>query len=130
MNGLAIVFIIKIGFTLVLWCLPLLMVPEILLIKLGLPKPSSMLFLRLLGMAYLALTVGYGFGLIETLNGGHPRDIVLMGIISNGGACLILLINGVFRSWQAWGPPAQFMMWFSLIATGGIALGLVVTGFI
>lgn len=130
MNSLEIVFIIKIGFTLVLWCLPLLMLPENLLIQLGLPKPSTILFLRLLGMAYFALVVGYCFGLMETLNGVHPTNVVWVGIVSNGGACLILLINAILRTWQTWGLPAQVMMWFSLVATGSITLGLVVTGFI
>ena len=130
MNSLAIVLIIKIIFTVLLWCLPLLLFPESLLIKLGLPKSSTMLFLRLLGMAYLALVGGYCFGLMEMLNGDYPTDVVWMGIVSNGGACLILLINGMLRTWKTWGLPAQFMMWFSLIATGGITLGLIVTGLI
>ncbi|WP_163671012.1 hypothetical protein [Adonisia turfae] len=89
-----------------------------------------MQFLRLLGMAYLALVVGYYFGLMETLNGGHPINIVWVGIVSNGGACLILLINAILRTWQEWELPAQVMMWLSLFVTGGITIGLIFTGLI
>lgn len=128
MNSLTIVLGIKIVFTALLWCILLLLFPESLLIQLGLPEPSTMLFLRLLGMAYLALVVGYCFGLSESLKGGHPLNIVWVGIISNGGACLILLINGILKIWQDWGLLAQVMMWLSLAVTGGITIGLIFTG--
>ncbi len=128
MKSLSVVLIFKIVFTVVLWCLPLLFFPESLLIKLGLPEPSSMLFLRLLGMAYVALVVGYCFGLRKTLKGERPTDVVWVGIVSNGGACLLLLSYGLLGAWQTWGFPATILMWVSGVITGAITLGLLITG--
>jgi hypothetical protein len=61
-NILATVFIVKILFTLFIWCIPLLFFSGKLLASLGIPEPINIVFLRLLGMAYAALMVGYVFG--------------------------------------------------------------------
>ncbi len=60
MRDLDFVLRAKIALTVVAWCIPLLLFPASLLARLGFPIPTPDVFVRLLGMAYLAL--GYGFG--------------------------------------------------------------------
>jgi hypothetical protein len=127
-NILATIFIVKILFTLFLWCIPLLLVPGKLLASLGIPEPINIVFLRLLGMAYVALMVGYIFGLIAILNGGYPIETIWVGIISNGGAFLLLLIYRFLNTWSSWKSFIQIIMWISIVATGGITFGLVFAG--
>lgn len=122
---LAIVLRIKIGLT-ILWAAPLLLFPKSWLVQLGLPiAEPQMLLVRLLGMAYAALLVGYVCGLRHVRQGQYPRDTVLTGIASNGGACLILAAGAIAGSWSTWGTPARGLMWASLAATAGVAVGLI-----
>lgn len=79
---------------------------------------------RLLGMAYSALLVGYIRGLRCVRQGRYPIDTVLTGIASNGGACLVLIATAVAGSWSTWGGPARWLMWASLVATAAITAGL------
>lgn len=125
-NILATVFIVKILFTLFIWCIPLLFFSGKLLASLGIPEPINIVFLRLLGMAYAALMVGYVFGLIATLHGDYPIEAIWVGIVSNGGAFLLLL--GFLKTWRSWGLCVQRVMWMSILATGGITFGLVFAG--
>ncbi len=128
LNILAIVFIVKILFTLFIWCIPLLFFSSKLLAFAGIPEPINVIYLRLLGMAYAALMVGYIFGLITTLHGGYPIEVIWVGIISNGGAFLLLLIYGLLKAWHSWGLFVRIVMWISILATGGITFGLVFAG--
>jgi hypothetical protein len=89
---------------------------------------GSIIFIRLLGIAYSSLLVGYIFGLLATLKGEYPISVIWVGIVSNGGASLILLTYGFLGYWQSWGKLARLAMWFSAIATAGITIGLVSTG--
>ena len=100
MNALSIVFILKIGLTLLLWCVPLLLLPNSWLQKLGFPVMMPEVYLKLLGWAYLALVIGYCFGLCDTWNGVYPLPIIWVGIVSNGGASLLLLIYGSQGTWN------------------------------
>ena len=125
MRNLSRVLILKIVFT-VFWCVPLLLFPVTLLEDMGLPTcPPTTIFLRLLGMAYGALLVGYAFGLVSTRHGRYPHSTVWTGIVSNGGAFLILSIGAFQGTWAAWGPCARIIMWGSLAATGLITAGLI-----
>jgi hypothetical protein len=125
---LVIVFASKIGITVFLWCIPLLLFPEWLLTKLGFPPLKPLLFIRLLGMAYLALVVGYFYGLKTAALGGHPREIATVGLVSNAGAFFILSAFGLRGSWSAWGGGARAAMWLSVLATAGISAGLIAFG--
>lgn len=128
MNALSKVLVFKITFTLTASCIPLLLFPASLLHWLGFPVPEPQLFLRLLGMAYIALIAGYGFGLQASLRGHYPAGVVWMGIFSNVGA-LVLLASAAFQnSWASWGMPAQALMWISLFCVGCITIGLLVYG--
>jgi hypothetical protein len=128
MRNLSSVLIIKIGITALLWCGPLLLFPVPLLERIGFPPCPSVLFLKLLGMAYGALLVNYVFGLIATRHGSYPRSTVWTGIVSNGGGFVLLAIGAFQGSWAAWGSGAQIIMWTSLTAAGLIAAGLIVFG--
>ncbi len=85
MSGLARVLQAKIAITVLAWRGPLLTFPSDLFVQLGFPPPEPEGFVRLLGMAYLALTLGYWFGLQELRNGTYPAATVRVGIVSNGG---------------------------------------------
>lgn len=131
MNRLAIVLIIKIFITILAWGVPLLLLPLLpadFITGLGFVVLGPQVFIQLLGMAYLALAVGYVFGLRDVLNSTYPTGVVWVGIISNGGAFAVLSFAALFNVWVLWGSCAQLFMWFSLVATGAITSGLIVCG--
>lgn len=128
MRNLARVLLLKIAITAILWLVPLLFFPIALLEHLGYPAFPTSLFLRLLGMAYGALLVGYGFGLVAARRGQYPRSTVWSGIVSNGGAFLILSFGAFQGAWSTWGTPARLVLWASLAATGLISAGLIAFG--
>lgn len=47
-----------------------------------------------------------------------------MGLVSNGGASVLLTVHGVFGEWTQWGLLFQALAWASAVITGLIALGL------
>ena len=112
------VILAKISITVLIWSTPLLLFPRSCFLKLGFPRPEPMIFIRLLGAAYGALVVGYAFGFVALHHGTHPHGVIWMGIISNGLACVILVI--LRKEWLAWGRCARLYMWSSTVATGGI----------
>jgi hypothetical protein len=128
MRHLSKVLFLKIGITIVFWFGPLLLCPLPLLERLGFPTCPSAIFLRLLGMAYGALTVSYVFGLVAARQGRYPGSTVWTGIVSNGGAFLLLCVGAFQGTWAAWESLAPLMMWASLAATGLITAGLIVFG--
>lgn len=133
MNKLSVIFILKIALTLILWSLLPLLLPPSWLEFLGLPQQSSYVFIKLYGMAALALSVGYGFGLRESYQSQNKKarramDIIWVGIVSNAGASLILLLYGLSGTWNTWGFFLQCGLWFSMVATGLIAISLVIFG--
>jgi hypothetical protein len=87
-----------------------------------------MVFLRLLGAAYFALVVGYVNGLCRLRRGEDVRNVVWVGITSNGSASLILFLYGLAGAWEEWDILARVYMWGSALATASITLGLVVAG--
>jgi hypothetical protein len=110
------------------WGIPLLLFPSSLLSWLGFVVPEPSVFLRLLGAAYIALVVGYCFGLQQALRGTHPLGVIWAGIVSNGGACLLLGFFGLYGTWSRWGAFAQAVMWGSLAGIVAITAGLVFFG--
>jgi hypothetical protein len=108
---------LKIFCTILFWCVPLLFFPTAWFLRLGFPAPEPLLFTRLLGAAYLALTVTYSLGLIETQKGGLATQAVWTGIISNGLACAILTFYGLTGAWSTWSMQGQLIMWSSVILT-------------
>lgn len=128
MNHLSKVFVFKISATVLFWCVPLILFPGAILEAVGFPAQPSYMFVRMLGWAYLALCVGYAFGLKASLRGQRAAGPVWVGIVSNGGACAYLLFYGISGEWSAWGGFVQFVLWSSVAATAVITCGLYVFG--
>lgn len=128
MKALSRLLAFKIAFTVTVSCIPLLLFPASLLRDLGFEVPQPQFFLRMLGMAYAALVLGYVFGLRDARRGVYPGNVVWVGILSNGGAAVLLAGAAWQGAWDSWGLPAQALMWGSLLSVGGIAVGLIVLG--
>ena len=82
----------------------------------------------MLGWAYVALCVGYWFGLRAALQGRRAMGPIWVGIVSNGGACLYLVYYGVAGTWTTWGLAIQVIGWGSVTATALITVGLFAFG--
>lgn len=122
---LRVVLWAKIAMTAVLWCVPLLLFPAGWYEAIGYPRPPEpMLFARLLGVAYLALGVGYLRGLRALDRGGTADDAVAVGIVSNGLACAVLVGYAAAGTFDGWGVPARLHIWASVAATGLITIAL------
>jgi hypothetical protein len=125
---LRLVLQFKIFLTFTIWSLPLLVFRPLWFIAIGFPDPSSsVVFIRLLGAAYFSLGIGYVLGYLDLGRGRSIDNTVIVGIASNGLACIILLIHGFSGSWINWGNYAKLYMWGSMIATGAITVGLIVS---
>src|SRR5262245_1474780 len=112
----------KIICTIVVWGLPLLILPASWFPVLGVPVPVPIIWVRLLGAAYLALTATYGLGWIEIQKGRAATQTVWTGILSNGLACAILIYYGITGAWSTWSILGQFLMWLSVFLTGFITI--------
>lgn len=115
----------KIAFTVVAWAAPLLLAPGHWFTALGFPAPRPMIFIRLLGAAFVALLVGYVRGLRALNSGRPPVDAVIVGIVSNGLAAALLLGYGLSGAFADWGAPARLFMWASAAVTTLITIGLI-----
>lgn len=58
---------------------------------------SAMRYLRLYAMAVTALLVGYASGFSWWRETAFPHGVAWMGLVSNGGAAVILLTGGYVR---------------------------------
>jgi hypothetical protein len=121
------VLAVKILATLALWAAPALLLPPPWFAMFGIPEPPAehLIFVRLLGAAYLALVVGYA--LAWRAPARHPGAI-LVGIVSNGLAALVIVsvgAGGGFASWHALG---ALYIWGSAAVTAALAAALIVTG--
>ena len=128
MNHLSKIFVFKIAATVIAWSLPLIFLPASALESLGFPEQESYMFVRMLGWAYLALCVGYAFGLAASLRNTRLLGPIWVGIVSNGGACLYLFYYGIAGTWSEWGAAVQFIAWGSVLATAIITSGLIAFG--
>lgn len=105
-----------------MWCIPLLLFPAELLESAGFPvQEPTYMFVRMLGWAYLALCVGYWFGLKASLHGNIVAAPLWVGIVSNGGASVYLLYYALTGTWDDWG---WFVGWSLVVATAFITFGL------
>ena len=124
MTGLVRIYVVKIALTVLVWCGPLLLVPERVGAAVGLTGEAAPFLLRLLGWAYLALCVGYAFGLQAAWKGVRRHGPLWAGVVSNGGAAALLgwiVVTGTHGPWP-W--PAQAVVFLSTAAAAVIALGL------
>lgn len=82
---------IKIVVTLILIVLPLLLLSKQRLEAITKVAAQDATLFRLYGVALLALLISYGAGLIQAFNAVYPLSVLLMGVVSNGGAAMFLL---------------------------------------
>jgi hypothetical protein len=120
---LAWVFMAKLTVTILFWAGPLICAPAWLLAQAGLPGGAVPLA-RLLGWSYVALCVGYAFGLRAVRAGRPARNAVAVGLVSNAGAGAYLLYYGATGAWTTWHPAVRVGAWVSAPLTLGIALAL------
>ncbi len=117
----------KILLTLTLWAGPALLLPAPWFPLFGIPEPplAQLVFIRLLGAAYVALVVGYALAWRSPVR--HP-GAVLVGIVSNGLASLVILSVGSAGGFATWTVLGCAYIWGSAIVTAGLATALAVTG--
>lgn len=116
MTWLSLLLIAKIGLTAVFVAAPLMLLPKAALERsLGVAAPTPKLF-RLYGVAVAALLVGYAFGIPAAEAGRFPWGVVCMGVVSNGGASVLLAAYSPRRKQDR--VSAAF---FGLVALGLIA---------
>ena len=98
MNALGLVLAIKIIVTIIFVAVPFLLLPQERLRALFRTEGagSGTLF-RLYGVAMLAILANYAYGLGAAAHGQFPWGVVVMGVISNGGAVLVALWLGSWR---------------------------------
>ncbi len=114
MTFLTLLLIFKIAVTAFAVSLPLILGPgEWLQARMNVGAEALPLA-RLYGIAVTALLVGYASGIVPAQAGVFPWGVVLMGIASNLGATIGLVITGAWR--RAVAAPIVF---------GAIALALI-----
>jgi len=113
--------------TLVFWAGPALFLPAPWFPLVGIPQPpiAQLVFVRLLGAAYVALCVGYA---IAWRNPARHPGAILVGIVSNGLAALAILSVGSAGGFDSWSPLGAAYIWGSCLAAAGVAIALLVTG--
>ena len=110
MKELRRLLINKIGVTAMGLCIPLILFPRSFFADFDV-SADGMLFVRLLGVAYAALCVGY-YGGIQLLEDQQAvRYVIYMGLVSNGFAGLIFLIYGVTGRWTSYAIGMQIYLW-------------------
>jgi hypothetical protein len=82
---------VKIAGTIMLFCVPMLVLDQQWLGLLYGLRPEPLLMARLVGGAYAALIVGYAAGWLEARRGRYPGWVVAMGLVSNGGGAILAL---------------------------------------
>lgn len=120
---LAWLFGIKIGVTLVGFCLPLLFATQEDLRAFGFPVGESAFWMRFVGAAYLGVLVTYASGLRALRRGEDPTIALHAAIASNGVGGLFLLSQGFARAWMDCGALARATLW--AFGVGALALSFV-----
>ncbi|MCK5041652.1 MAG: hypothetical protein KAR62_05130 [Sphingomonadales bacterium] len=110
---------IKILFTLLFVAYPFLWKPKEVLNKVMGLEISKPYFYRLYGVAILALLLAYAYGIFMALGGVYPWGIVLMGMVSNGGAVVVL------HKYSEWKKQKTSAIFF-----GGVFVALLVSAII
>ena len=99
MTYLDLILLAKIAGTALFVGLPFLLVPQTRLVGLLQIEgaEAAMPLIRLYGWAVIALLVGYSFGFSWRIDGVFPVGVVTMGLVSNAGATVLLVLTGPWR---------------------------------
>lgn len=126
-TGVRRVLAAKILVTALLWAGPALLFPAPWFPLVGVPEPplAHVVFVRLLGAAYLALIAGYALAWRSPVR--HPAAI-LVGIVSNGLAALVILSVGSAGGFATWPVLGAVYIWGSAVVAVSLAAGLAITG--
>jgi len=125
MRALRSILIRKIVITVLFICIPLIFFSSSLLESFGIQVGTSLLIFRLLGVAYLALCIGY-FGGIKMIDCGRDASSIAdMGIASNGLAGFVFVYFGVIGSWDSWNQFAKIYMWLLTFGAFYISTNLI-----
>ncbi len=81
--------------------LPLLLLPGQRVTGILDVDATALPYLRLYGVAIIALLVGYSFGFSTITGPEFPLGIVCMGIVSNGAGFVTLVVTGAIRQNRA-----------------------------
>lgn len=103
----------KIAGSLVLFVLPMLVLPQARLDRLLGHATSSPAMYRLYGTAVLALLVAYAWGIVMAERGEMPWGVVATGLVSNAGGLLVMIVTGMIAKART-----------SAIFIGCVAVGL------
>jgi hypothetical protein len=120
MTYLDLILLAKIVGTALFVGLPFLLVPAPRLLSLLQIEgaEAAMPLVRLYGWAVIALLVGYSFGFSWVVGDAFPIGVVTMGLVSNAGATVLLVLTG------AWRRALPMTIFLGLIAT---SLALAIT---
>ncbi len=96
---LDLILLAKIAGTALFVGLPFLLMPARRLIPLLQIEgcEAALPLIRLYGWAVIALLVGYSFGFSWVTGGVFPLGVVTMGLVSNAGATVLLVLTGAWR---------------------------------
>ena len=94
------VLLIKVILTVILWAIPSLFAPPLILEFFGLPT-ADLIILRIFGAVLIAMSVAYWFAYKDPL---RNLAVIWMAIVYNGLAALVILILGltVGVGWYLW----------------------------
>lgn len=130
MTALGVLLVFKIGVTAVTAVLPMVLLPTAAVTRrLGI-EPAAVAYVRLYGVALLALLVGYAGGLVTLAGGEFPVGVVWMGLVSNGGAAIALVATGVHRRLRMAAPLYGFIALGLAAALAWPALAMRPLGFV
>lgn len=124
MNTIIRLLWIKIIGTLLGAALPMLLVPYPLYLWLGFPAQETLIFLRLYGLSTLALLVGYHGGIALARQGQFPLGTLRMGLVSNAGQGLAIILAAAAGVFSGWGWMAEAMMISLALFILGIAAAI------
>lgn len=99
---LAALLWILIAVTICCWCVPLLFLSRTLLRKIHIPVTEPILFVRLLGVASLALCIQYVLEVLRVQRGYHPTHVGLVALIHCGMSAAIIwryALHGQYARW-------------------------------
>lgn len=117
MTYLSLLLIIKIAVTFLIVALPFFIFSKEKIDKIFGVKDGSLAVYRLYGVAVLALLFGYGGGLWQISQGAFPTGVIIMGIVSNGGATLVQMFTGSYKK-------SKLLTGFFAIVAIGLILAL------
>ena len=98
------VLLIKVILTVILWAIPSLFAPPLILEFFGLPT-ADLTILRIFGAVLLSMSVAYWFAYKDPL---RNLAVIWMAIVYNGLAALVILILGLTVG-------VGWFLWFSVV---------------